>query len=61
MGIKDMADKAKDALKGHGDKADNVVEEAGDRVDEKTGGKYEGHVDKGQQAAKDAIEKNLGT
>jgi MT0933-like antitoxin protein len=52
----DLGDKAKDALEGHEDQAENVVEKAGDKADDMTGGKFEGQVDKGQDAAKDAIE-----
>jgi hypothetical protein len=50
----DMADKAKDTLGANKDKIDDAVDAAGDRVDEKTGGKYAEHVDKAQNAAKDA-------
>ena len=48
-------DKAKDALSEHSDKVDGVVEKGGDLVDEKTGGKYVGKVDQGQDLAKDKI------
>jgi MT0933-like antitoxin protein len=61
MGLKDsmgdMADKAKDALKGHGDQAEKGVDKAGDMVDKKTGNKYQDKVDKAQDAAKDGINK----
>jgi hypothetical protein len=61
MGIKDsmgdMADKAKNALKGHGDQVDKGVDAAGDKIDQKTGNKFQDKVDKGQDAAKDAIKK----
>jgi hypothetical protein len=56
MGIKDMADKAKDALKGHEDKADDAVEKVGDKADDMTGGKFESQVDTGQEQAKDYLE-----
>jgi MT0933-like antitoxin protein len=36
------------------EKVDQVVEKAGDLVDERTGGKLKGAVDKVQDAAKDA-------
>src|SRR3954452_22803727 len=38
----------------HADKADPAIDKAGDMVDKKTGGKYQGQVDAAQQAAKDA-------
>ncbi|MEV0733237.1 antitoxin [Polymorphospora sp. NPDC051019] len=61
MGIadsfKEMADKAVDKL-GGSDKAKEAVETAGDKVDERTGGKYAGHVDKGQEMARDYLERN---
>ena len=53
----DMADKAKDALGANKDKVDDAIEQAGDKADEKTGGKYAGHVDKAQQAARDQAAK----
>jgi hypothetical protein len=54
----DMADKAKDALGANKGKVDDAVETAGDKVDEKTGGKYADKVDKAQQAAKDRASKH---
>ena len=42
------------------DKVDQGIDRAGDAVDDKTGGKYAGHVDKGQDAAKDQIDKLQG-
>jgi MT0933-like antitoxin protein len=33
------------------------IQKAGDKADEMTGGKYKSHVDKGQQAASDYIDK----
>jgi MT0933-like antitoxin protein len=53
----DMADKAKGALGANKDKVDDAVEQAGDKADEKTGGKYADHVDKAQQTAKDQAAK----
>jgi len=52
----DLADQAKDAVKGHEDEAEKIVDAAGDKADEATGGKFEGQVDKGQDAAKDMLE-----
>jgi hypothetical protein len=61
MGISDsiggMADKAKDALSGHTDEAEKMVDAGGDKVDDATKGKFKDNVDKGQNAAKDAIGK----
>ncbi|MDI1461754.1 antitoxin [Catellatospora sp. KI3] len=61
MGI---MDKAKDALgitddkvDQLGDKAKGAVDSAGDKVDDATGGKFKDQVDKGQDTAKDAIDK----
>lgn len=48
-------DKAKEALGEHGDKVDQAIERAGDLIDEKTGDKYVGHVDKGQEFAKERL------
>jgi len=51
----DLGDKAKSAMEGHEEQADKAVDAAGDKVDEKTGGKYEEQVDKAQDAAKDKL------
>ncbi len=48
-------DKAKDALSGNEDKLNELIDRAGDMVDEKTGDKYAEQVDKGQDKAKDAL------
>ena len=48
-------DKAKEALGEHSDKVDGAVDKAGDVVDERTGDKYVGQVDKGQELAKDKL------
>ncbi|ALI25086.1 MULTISPECIES: antitoxin [Mycolicibacterium] len=50
-------DKAKDLLSQNADKVEQAIEKAGDIVDEKTQGKYSGAVDKAQEAAKNAINK----
>lgn len=57
MGISDMARKAKEALADNTEAAKKGVDKAGDVVDSKTGGKYADKVDKGQDAAKDALNK----
>ncbi|MBU8829304.1 antitoxin [Mycolicibacterium goodii] len=51
-------DKAKDLLWKNADKVDTVIDKAGDIVDQKTQGKYAQHVDKAQDAAKNAIRKD---
>ena len=40
------------------DKVDTAIDKAGDIVDKKTQGKYTQHVDKVQDAAKKAVDKN---
>ncbi|BBX90657.1 kanamycin biosynthetic protein [Mycobacterium vulneris] len=50
-------DKAKDLLSQNADKVEQAIDKAGDIVDEKTQGKYSGAVDKAQEAAKNAINK----
>lgn len=57
MGVEDLVEKAKDLISGNKGVSKDAVEKAGDMVDEKTEGKYSEHVDKGQEAAKDYIEK----
>jgi gas vesicle protein len=51
-------DKAKDLLAQNADKVEQVIDKAGDIVDKKTESKYAGTVDKVQDAAKNAVEKN---
>jgi hypothetical protein len=48
-------DKAKDALSEHSEQVDQGIDKGGDLIDEKTGGKYVGQVDKGQEIAKDKL------
>jgi hypothetical protein len=48
-------DKAKDALSEHSEQVDQGIDKGGDLIDEKTGGKYVGQVDKGQEFAKDRL------
>ena len=50
-------DKAKDLLSQNADKVEQAIDKAGDAIDEKTQGKYSGAVDKAQEAAKNAINK----
>lgn len=49
-------EKAKDFIKGHPDQAKNAAEKVEDLINEKTGGKYADHIDKGS----DALGEQLG-
>jgi len=51
-------DKVKNLLSKNADKVDTAIEKAGDVVDSKTRGKYASTVDKVQDAAKNAVDKN---
>lgn len=51
--INQMKEKAKEAMSSG--KGDDMVEKAGDMVDEKTGGKHADKVDKAQEMAKDKM------
>ena len=51
-------DKAKHLLSQNADKVEQAIDKAGDIVDEKTQGKYSGAVDKAQDAAKNALNKD---
>ena len=53
-------DKLKDLASKNAGKVDMAIEKAGDLVDKKTQGKYAGHVDKVQEAAKKAARDNAG-
>jgi hypothetical protein len=55
MGLMGIFDKAKDALSQHSEHVHTGIEKAGDLVDERTGGKYAEHVDKGQDLATDRV------
>ena len=50
-------DKVKGMLSGHRDQADQGIEKGGDIIDDRTGGKHSEQVDKGQDAARDALRK----
>ena len=45
-------DKIKDLAGQHADKVEGAIDKAADVADEKTGGKYAEHIDKGAEAAK---------
>jgi MT0933-like antitoxin protein len=49
-------DKVKDLVSKNTDKVDAAIEKVGDVVDQKTGDKYKGAVDKVQDAAKKAVD-----
>ncbi|HEX9834313.1 MAG TPA: antitoxin [Mycobacterium sp.] len=51
-------DKVKSLLARNAGKVDTAIDKAGDIVDEKTQGKYTQHVDKVQEAAKNAVDKS---
>ncbi len=53
-----ILDKVKNLLAKNADKVDTAIDKAGDIVDQKTQGKYAQHVDKVQEAAKKAVDKN---
>ena len=57
MGFKDWFKKGKDLAAENKDAVKDGIEKAGDFVDDKTGGKFEGQVDKGQEAASDFVDK----
>jgi hypothetical protein len=46
--LDDAMDKAKGLIDEHDEKVDDAIEKAGDLVDDKTGDKYAGQIDKGQ-------------
>ncbi len=51
-------DKLKNVLAKNADRVDTAIDKAGDLVDKKTQGKYSGHVNKVQDAAKKAVDDN---
>lgn len=60
MGLMDdakgMVDKAKDAAAGQKDSVKGGIDKAADVASDKTGGKYDEHIDKGADTAKDYVE-----
>jgi len=50
-------DKAKDKMDPHMDKFDGAIDKVADKVDDVTQGKASGMIDKGTNAAKDAVDK----
>lgn len=53
-----MLDKVKSMLGKHSDQARGAVDKGGDAVDRRTGSKYAGQVDRGQDAAKKVIDEH---
>jgi hypothetical protein len=53
-----LLDKAKGLLSGHEDQAKDAVEKAGDLIDEKTGDKYKGQIDAGQEKIEGLLDKD---
>ena len=51
-------DKVKDLVSKNKGAVDSAIDKAGDIVDQKTQGKYSSQVDKVQDAAKKAVDKN---
>ena len=51
--LDDATNKAKDLIDDNDEKVDDAIEKAGDVVDDKTGDKYAGHIDKGQDFLQD--------
>ena len=51
-----LFDKVKDLAGQHADKAGDAIDKAADMFDEKTGGKYAEHIEKGAEAAKSFVE-----
>ncbi|MUM18571.1 antitoxin [Mycobacterium sp. CBMA271] len=58
--FKGLIAKLKSLLAGNTDKVNQAVDKVGDVIDSKTGGKYSSVVDKVQDAAKSAVEKQAG-
>ena len=52
-----LMDKVKSMFGQHGDKVEGGIDKGGDFIDDKTGGKHAAQVDKGQDAAKNALRK----
>lgn len=53
--LKGLVGKGKQLAAENSDKIEDVVDKAGDFIDDKTGGKYADKVDKAQDAAKKAV------
>ena len=51
-----LFDKVKNLAGQHADKVDGAIDKAADMADERTGGKYADHIDKGAEAAKGFVD-----
>ncbi|CAM2998276.1 antitoxin [Skermania piniformis] len=56
-GLGDLVGKARNLAEQHKDQVDQAIDKAGNLVDQKTGGKYSGQIDKAQDAAKRAVDR----
>ena len=56
--LKGLLGKGKEAASQNAGKINESIDKAGSFIDEKTGGKYKDAVDKVQDAAKNAVDKN---
>ncbi|AXK85645.1 antitoxin [Nocardia farcinica] len=52
-----IIDKLKELVGKNPDRVKGGIDKAGDMFDQRTGGKYADHVDKGQQKAKDYLDR----
>jgi MT0933-like antitoxin protein len=55
---KGLAEQAKDLAEEHSEQVEQVVQKAGDLIDDKTGDKYQAQIDKGQQFVEDQLGKD---
>lgn len=53
---KDVVDKGMDAAADHKDTIKDGIDKGADFISDKTGGKYDEHVDTGAEKAKDVVE-----
>ncbi|MFF7988917.1 antitoxin [Kitasatospora xanthocidica] len=51
--LKNLADKATDLAREHGDVIGHGLDKVGDAIDDRTDGKYSGQIDTGGEKAKD--------
>jgi hypothetical protein len=59
--LDDMADKAGDLAKEHGDTIDGGIDKAAELVDDKTGGKQSDKIDTVAEKLKDGVDKLSGS
>ncbi|GAA3047276.1 antitoxin [Kitasatospora sp. NPDC058063] len=53
--LKNLADKATDLAREHGDVIGQGLDKVGDAIDDRTDGKYSGQIDTGVEKAKDFL------